>query len=232
MGALVERVKLSLLVHGNGVPDNFKNNSIWFYEQYSKSTPEVLNIKITDVIPGAFYFFHYKDNSNWMKWAPVFVADYKRFSNKIIIFAVNLNMIPLEVRVMIFDKYIIEKDFDVSNFLKVDYNGMYNELRTLGFEYALMEFDALRLEIVHRIHLNLLPRFLYHQHPQNVYDPKKLVEIWSAKIGSRDQRHKEMMVSSIEEFYDIENEISEKYDVLRSKIQRIRTNAIKYGKLK
>lgn len=232
MGILAEKVKLSLLVYGNGVPDNFKKNSLYFYEMYQKSTPEVKNIKRENIIPGGFYFFHYKDNSNWLKWAPVFVADYKKFSNKIIIFAVNLNMIPLEVRVLLFDKFITERDFDKDNYLKVDYAGMYNELRSLGFEYALMEFDAIRIDTVHKIHLELLPRFLYHQHPKNVYDPKKLNEIWSVKIGTRDQRHKEMMISTLEDFYKIDTEISEKFDVLRNKIMRIRNNAIKYGKIK
>jgi len=41
-----------------------------------------------------------------------------------------------------------------------------------------------------------------------------------------------MMISSIEDFYNIDTEISEKYDVLRDRIMRIRNNAIKYGKLK
>lgn len=232
MGILSEKVKLALLVNGNGIPDNFKNNSLWFYEQYSKSTDSVKNINVKDVFPGGFYFFQYQDSSNWMKFAPVFVADFKKFSNKIIIFALNLNMIPLEVRVMIFDKFITDRDFEKNDFLKVDYVGLYNELRSLGFEYALMEFDALRLAIVHRIHLDVLPRFLYHQHPINKYDPKKLTEIWSAKIGDRDKRHQEMMQASIEDFYKIDEEISEKYDVLRNKIMRIRNNAIKYGKLK
>lgn len=230
MGPLSERVKLALLVNGDGIPDNFKRNSLWFYEQYQKSTPDILNVKVSDIYPGGFYFLHYRDDSNWLKWAPVFIADFRKFSNKIIIFAVNFNFIPLELRVMIFDKYITEKDFERDSFLKVDYTGIYNELKTLGFEYALMEFDALRVNFAHKIHLELLPRFLYHQHPKNVYDPKKLIEIWSAKLETRDQRHKELMMASIDDFYKVEEEISEKYDVLRSRIQRIRTNAIKYGK--
>ena len=41
-----------------------------------------------------------------------------------------------------------------------------------------------------------------------------------------------MMQASIEDFYKIDEEISEKYDVVRNKIMRIRNNAIKYGKLK
>lgn len=231
MGELRERVKLSLLVYGNSIPDNFKNNSLFFYEKYQKSTPEVKSMAVTDIVPGGFYFLHYTDSSNWLRWAPVFVADYKKFSNKIIIFAINFNLIPIEVRVLLFDKFIAEDDFEKNNLLKVDYQGIYNELRKLGFEYALMEFDAIRVNLVHKIKLDLLPRFLYSQHPKNTYDPLKLMQIWEVKIENRDQRHKEMMISSLDEFYDINNEISEKYSVLKNHIQRLRSNMIKYGKL-
>ena len=41
MGVLLDKLNLSLLVNGNGVPDNFKNNSIYFYEKYQTSTEEV-----------------------------------------------------------------------------------------------------------------------------------------------------------------------------------------------
>lgn len=230
MGELAERVKINLLVNGNGIPDNFKNNSLFFYNKYNKSDEFVTSVSVNDILSGGFYFFHYLDESNWMKYSPVFVSNYKKFSNKIVIFAINFNFIPLEIRTMIFDKYISEEDFVKNKYLKVDYKGVYDELRRLGFEYAMIEFDALRVKLVHKIHLDLLPRFLYSQHPKNVYDPKKLIQIWDAKIANRDQRHKEMMLASIDEFFDINNEISEKYSVLRDHVTRIRRNINKYGK--
>lgn len=229
MSELSERVKLSLLVYGNGVVENFKNNSLYFYELYGKSTPEFTNISISNIFPGGFYFFHYLDDSNWMKWSPVFVGDYKKFSDKIVIFCVNFNLIPLEVRVLLFDKFITEKDFENDAFLKVDFEGIYNELRKLGFEYALMEYDASRIQIVHKVSLNLLPRFLYHQHPKNKYDPEKLLEIWETKIKTREQRHQEMTLALINEFFDVNSEISDKYGVLKKHIQRLQNNIRKYG---
>ena len=57
MSELSERVKLSLLVHGNGVVENFKNNSLYFYDLYQKSTPEFHNISVSNIEPGAFIFF-------------------------------------------------------------------------------------------------------------------------------------------------------------------------------
>ena len=230
MGELIETIKLSLLAYGDGIPDNFKNNSLFFYEKYQKSGQDVLSINIGEINPGGFYFFTYLDDSNWMKFSPVFVADYKKLNNQIVVYAVNFNFVPIEIRTMIFDKYITEKDFELNSYLKTDFQGMYAEIRKLGFEYALMEFNAVQLVRVHRIHLELLPRFLYSQHPINIYDPKKLYSIWSAKIANRDQRHKELASSLLSDFYDINNEISEKYDVLNGHIKRMQTSMTKYGK--
>lgn len=229
MGALIDRVKQSLLINGNGVVENFKNNSLYFYNLYTKSIKDFKTISIRDISPGAFYFFHYKDSSNWMQYSPVFVADYRDMGNRIVLFCINFNFVPLEIRALIFDKYITETDFEKDNYLKVDLEGVYNELRRTGFEYALMEFSAERIQLVHKVSLSLLPRFLYHQHPINKYDPKKLVSIWQAKIEKREQRHQEMTMSLLSDFYDINNEISEKYDALKGHIQRIQNNIRKYG---
>jgi len=232
MSELSDRVKLSLLVHGNGIVDNFKNNSLYFYDLYQKSTDNFKAISVNDIFPGGFYFFHYLDDSNWLKWSPVFVADYRKFSNRIILFAINFNLIPLEIRVLLFDKFITDKDFEKDKndtFLKVDFEGVYNELRKLGFEYALMEYDVSRIELVHKVGLNLLPRFFYHQHPKNKYDPNKLMDIWEVKLEKREKRHKEMALSILSEFYDVNSEISEKYNVLKNHIKRLQSNINKYG---
>lgn len=224
---LSELVKVNVKTYGNDVVDTFKNNSLYFLDLYNKSIDDFKTVSKKDVFPGGFYFLHYHDDSNWMKYSPVFIAGYKKLSNKIIILAVNLNFIPLQVRVLLFDKFITQKDFEMDKndtFLKVDYEGVYNELRKLGFEYALMEFDASRIELAHKVSLLLLPRFLYHQHPINKYDPDKLMSIWEAKIENREQRHKEMTLAILSDFYDVNNEISEKYDVLKGHIQRIRRN--------
>ena len=59
MGDLLERVKLSNLVNGNGIADNYKNNSFYFYQKYRKSDKEVTAIPLSKIQPGRFYFFHY-----------------------------------------------------------------------------------------------------------------------------------------------------------------------------
>jgi hypothetical protein len=108
-------------------------------------------------------------------------------------------------------------------------NTLYDELRKQGFEYSIMEFDAIRINMAHLIHLDLLPRFIIAGHPKNVYDPKKLVSIAKAKAAKSNLRHAEMMNSSINEFYKISKEIPEKYVALRKHILRLQANAVKYN---
>lgn len=229
MGELVERVKLSNLVHGNGIVDTFKNNSLFFYNKYRKSDKEVTSISVGKMRMGGFYFLHYKDDSNWMKYAPIFTIDFKKFGNMIVVFGVNFNFIPLEIRVSIFDKFMVEKDFEDDRDLKVDYQGVYDELRKYGFEYAITEFNTSQIVSVHKIDMSLTPRFLYHQHPINKYDPKKLYEIMLAKISDRDERHKEMTSVFIKDLYEATDDILENYTLLKDHIKRVQTSYKKYG---
>lgn len=229
MGELSERVDIRMLVDSNGLVENFKNNSLFFYDKYNKSDKDVPSISINNIQIGGFYHFQYLDDSNWMKWSPVFVTNYKKISNQIILFCVNFNFIPLEIRIFLFDKFIKYEDFEKDNLLKVDYEGMYNELIKYGYEYALVEYNLSQVKIVHKISMNLLPRFLISQHPKNKYDPSKLFEIWSVKINDKNKRNQEIMKSMINDFYDINGEISEKYILLKDHIKRLQNSYKKYG---
>ena len=224
MGALEERVKLSLLVHGNGLEDNFRNNSLELMDKWSKSDDMYKAIDVNSIKTGGFYFLQYKDPSAWMQYSPVFVVDYKKFDNKIIIFGVNLNFIPLQIRSAIFDPYFKDEFFEKDTFLKVTYDGMYKELIKWGFEYALMEYNAIQVFRTHKIHMSQIPRFLYSQHPKAKYDPQKLMQIWHKKLETRDKRHDEMTKALISDFYEMDGKIKEQYQSLKGHIQRIQNS--------
>lgn len=230
MGVLLEQVKLSNLVNGNGIADNFKKNSLFFYEKYSKSDNEVESISVGKIQVGKFYFFHYMDDSNWMQYSPVFVSDFRKFGNLIIILAINFNFIPLEVRVSIFDKYIKDQNLEKNMPLTVNYEGVYKELLRYGFEYSLVEYNLSQIKYAHNIHMSLLPRFLYSQHPINKYDPSKLYEIWKAKLGDRKERDAEMSKSILSDFYKATDDIMENYNMLKGHISRVMKSLDKYGK--
>ena len=204
MGELVDRVGIRMLVHGDGLADNFKNNSLYFYDKYQKSDKDVSSISIKDIKPGGFYHLHYLDSSNWMMYSPIFVTNFKKIGKYTIIFGVNFNF-------------------------KVDYNGMYSELIKYGFEYAIVEYNAQQIKLVHKIHMESIPRFLISGHPKNKYDPGKLFDIWKAKIADKDKRNQEIMKATMDDFYDARGEINEKYVLLKGHIQRIQNNMKKYG---
>lgn len=229
MGELVERVKLALLVYGNGIEENFRNNSMFMVDKYSKTDEMVTAVDVSAIEPGAFYFFQYLDDSNWMRYSPVFVAGYKKFGNQIVVFAINFNFIPLEIRPMMFDDYLLPENFEKNIPIKTEYEKTYQELLRVGFEYSLMEYNAIQIKRVHRIHMEMLPRFLFSQHPKATYDPNKLMQIWTKKLETKRERDQEMMKAMIEEFYEVDKDISGKYKVLKDHIKRLQKSAKKYG---
>jgi N-acetyl-anhydromuramyl-L-alanine amidase AmpD len=106
---------------------------------------------------------------------------------------------------------------------------MYAELIKYGFEYALVEYNAIQIKLVHKISVETVPRFLIAAHPKNKYDPGKLFDIWKAKIGDKSKRNQEIMKSMIDDFYDVRGQINEKYVLLKDHIKRIQNSAKKYG---
>ena len=222
MSELLERVKLSNIVNGNNIIDVFKKNSLFLFESLKTSNDDIKALSIKDIKIGGFYFIHYNDKSDWMKYSPIFVVDFKQFNSLNILLAVNFNFIPLEIRVSIFDKYIKESDFDKDNYLKVNYQGMYSELIRYGFEYALVEYNILSILLCHKISLDILPRFLYSCHPIIKYDPGKLYSIWLSKIKTRDKRNNDISKTLISDIYNLSNDINENYNQLKEHIKKIK----------
>jgi hypothetical protein len=240
MGVLNELVNYQVKVEGGDKASNFKINSLYFFNKYRKSDKFVERIPVAKIRTGGFYFLHYLDDSNWMKWSPVFAVSVKRFDNLIILYAINLNFIPIEIRVKIFDKLFSEKDFqgaspgdpwkkDVYS-RKFNFENIYKELVRYKIQYSVMEFNVSQIKIAHKIHLSELPKFLYSQHPKNKYDPKKLIQIWNKKAKDSNSRDKEMSQLVVNEMYDIGKEISDKYVILKDHIKRLQSSFRKYGR--
>ena len=129
-----------------------------------------------------------------------------------------------------FQEFFSEKDFDEDKALPTEFTSTYNELLRYGFEYAIMEYNVAQMNFVHRINMKKVSQFLYAGHPINKYDPRKLYDIWKVKIKTKYQRNQEMSQALISDFFDISNEISDKYEVLEKHIKRLQTSLSKYGR--
>ena len=180
---------------------------------------------------GYFYHFVYEDSSNWMKYCPVFVCDFKYIKSTIILLAINLNFIPMEYRVLFFDKFYDKKNVDSNNSIKCSYSSVYDALRSIGYEYSLVEYDVKLLQMIHMIDMKLVPRFLMSGDPINKYDPKKLYSIANTKLPNSEKRDNAIKKATLDDFYSINKEIDESYNILKNHIKRLQTNEKKYGNL-
>jgi hypothetical protein len=239
MAELLERVKLSLLVNGNGITENFINNSKYFAEQYTSSSEGVKNVPVSAIKFGYFYHLAYRDPSNWMQYSPILAVEYKKFGNMIILLAVNLNFIPLELRTTIFDNFMKKDHFEKNIPLSVSYTGVYNELSKYGFEYSLVEYNVAQIHLAHQIDMDIVPRFLYAGHPKTFttfidtksvkYNPEALYKLYVTKLATKDQRDQEMKASLLSDFYNASDDIMQNYQALKGHIDRLQKSAQKYG---
>ncbi len=226
MGILLEKIKS----FGGNIADNYKKNTLDFYNKYSKSSKEVLNIPVSKIQLGGFYFLHYQDDSNWMKHSPIFAVEVKKFNKEKILMAINFNFIPLEIRALIFDKYMTKNNFDDNALLDVSFEGVYNILKIYSLSYALVEYNLSQVKLVHKIEMSQVPQFLYSGSPVNKYDPIKLYSIMKKKLETAEKRDQEMMQLVLSDLYDISNDIKENYEVLKKHVERVKNSYTKYGK--
>lgn len=229
MGELLERSKLGALVYGAGTSENYENNSLYFYEKFSQSDKFVTNVNPASIQLGGFYHLHYMDDSNWMKYSPIFTVDYKAFGNNLLIFGINMNFIPIEVRISLFDKFMVEEDFEKDRLLNVNFQGAYSGLSSFGFEYAIVEYNVAQIKLAHKINMDKVPRFLYAGHPKNKYDPGNLYSIWNAKLGNRDKRNEDMTKLTMDKFTDMNKELDGELFTLKNHVERVRRSMSKYG---
>lgn len=225
MGVLMQQIDLE---SKKDYAQYYKNNTLEIYNLYQNPDNRIEFIDTSNIVDGRFYNFFYYDESNWMRYSPVLFIDSKRFEDRLIGYAINFNFIPLEIRSAMLDTYI--NDFvDNSQLSWLNFENAYKLLLKFGYEYALVEYDMKRVETVCEISFELLPKFLYSSYPSNKYDPQKLYSIWLKKLETRELRHQELIKSTIEDFYDMKTEITEKFEALENHVKRLQRNVKKFG---
>lgn len=204
----------------------FKENSTKFFNLYQKPDGELVRgVPMDSLIEGRFYFIIYKDDSNWMKFAPIFFIDHAIYKSIKIFYGVNLNFLPLEIRVNAFDNVYDPNKPDC--FRGINFEKAYKLLLKFGFEYGINEFDSRRIQRIYEIDMSNLADFIMSGYPANKYDPKKLYDIWEKKLETKEARHQAFIQATLQTFYDTENAVGEP-DVLKDRIKRIQAGTKKY----
>lgn len=213
MGYFNEKYKLSLLLNGNGVLDNYVNNTNYFYSQYQKTSKDILSIKMEQMFIGYFYFIlNNIDSEPYMKYCPIFVVDFRKVNNIIVVFAINFNIIPVDIRPYIVDEMIDKNIFDNNQRVDITYEKAYNILLKYGFEYSIVEYLPQDIVRVHKISMNILPRFICSGYPIVKYDHRKLYNIWMNALKTRDKRYNEMKYKLVSELEIVKKNMNENYN--------------------
>jgi len=233
MGDLREKIKENI-EKNSGLSNYFKKNSLEFYELYNNPDNKIIKpVNIAKMGIGGIYFIYYKDESNWMRYSPILMTDHR--DNRLL-FGVNLNFLPLEQRTNLFES-IIEDINDENNkqptntkpFQFITFETIYKKLIRFGFEYSLVEYSLDRIAGAFEISFTYLDKWIYSNHPNNIYDPIKLYDIWSKKLKNRPERHKEMITRLVEDFYNITDDLIEESQALQDHLKRLKRNQEKYG---
>lgn len=216
-----------------GIPKFFKENCLSYYKLYKDPDNDIVSpISVSNMYNGGIYFIYYKDESNWMQLSPILCADIR---DKRIIFGINFNFLPLEIRMDLFDDMVIDLENNnkqgngMTPFNFMSFEMAYKKLLRRGFEYAIVEYDISRIVRVFEIKYDNLPTWIYSQHPKNIYDPNKLYSIWAAKLKNRPERHKDLISKLVEDFYNVTDELIDNSTALKGHFQRLKRNHDKFG---
>lgn len=208
------------------IPTFYKNNTILLLNKYKNPDNTCKVVPISDIFNGGIYFVLYLDESNWMRYSPIFVVEYKM---KKMVFAVNFNFIPLEIREAFFNSLIINLT-DNRQLSEVSLETVYKMLIRYGFEYSIVEYDINRIKVVYQIDISLLPNFIYSGHPKNKYDPLKLYDIWAKKLADKEERHQQMTKTLLTDFYEAKSDLDSEFGIMKEHFKRFKRNQDKYGK--
>ena len=193
------------------------------------------------IMIGKFYMIKYDYNGNKL-WCPIFVIDdrYKPDIQKRIIYAINIDYLPYNYRILIFDMLFTAFentiDYNKNNHpdrsLKVDFQTMYNMLKNNGqYDYAITAFDYLKIvgadkgtPIIFEVSTRFLSRFVFIN-TKNV----NLKLMKNLMVVTNDLTTKDKLKSIIEIYESIKDDFSpeeqkEYYKKIRSIEKKYKLN--------
>jgi hypothetical protein len=156
----------------------FNKSVKWIYQLTKTGTARV---SPNNFIKGKFYFITYDSkkinkSSRMEQMVPIVFVDYKENIDSRVLYILNLNFIPLNIKEAIFANY-----FQGSN--NINYSSMYTFLLKYGAEYAIRE---IRVELLENIYSVSDEDAIYlitaNTKALTGVDEKKLSDIWLTKL--------------------------------------------------
>ena len=225
MGILIRRMKARRAAGGRLGEDSTK----WLIDHIKKPNDKtVKEVTPNDITPGKLYFLFYDlaaalKSSKLEQFSPILALRKGIVKQQPILWGFSLNFLPERVKVNWFDQVLerffkgaLSTDLEVEPTdkpLDVTFEGVYKTLASIGFEYAIREFRLDLINKVYEIDISELDRFVSVDTQQftNV-DPKKLIEIWLAKLDEGEARLRQIKENVLTDFKTVDAELNVSFD--------------------
>lgn len=182
------------------VPNYTNESTKWLFNKIRNTDNKFIKTNLADLNIGGFYFMVYdksgiNKSSKMEQFVPFMIVDYNPNIDKRVLWILNLNFIPLNIKEAFFTNFLKRYDNVLENNSKqktinseiplsnINYENMFDETLQYGIDYSIRE---IRLELVNELYqvstdnLHLLTT-LNTQLITGV-DEKKLSEIWITKL--------------------------------------------------
>jgi hypothetical protein len=172
----------------------------WLLTKIRDTNNKFIKVPPKDFTIGKFYFMTYdlksiNKSSKLEQLVPMLLVDYNPLIDSKVLWIMNFNFIPLNIKEAFFIKFIqkfnkiLENNslkktvLDESPLPNINYETLWNELIKLGIDYSLRE---IRVELIQDLY-NITTDDLHLLTTQNTQaltgvDEKKLNEIWISKL--------------------------------------------------
>lgn len=200
---------------------------------------KVLPINLSKIEKGKFYFVMYDisgKSSKMEQYNPLFVIDWTTIDNKKYLFGININFIPVAIRVVIFNQIFnsdLKKFDDVNDnidkqdpIIGMSFGKVYKLLKSIGFEWAIRKFDACKLNKSYAIDMNSVKEFITMSTARITgVDDGKLLEIWKSKIVKQEQREVELIKELLGDYKEMEKELNKSIQTITEKEEMLYKSA-------
>ncbi len=221
------------------VPNYPTQSTKWLSNKVKDRDSKFTKVSINDFKIGNFYFMSYdlkgiNKSSRLEQLVPMLLVDYNPVIDSKVLWIMNLNFIPLNIKEAFFTKFLTNFDKTLENnstkksvseessLIGINYDTMWNETIKFGIDYSLRE---IRVELISDLYL-VSTDYLHFLTTQNTQaltgvDEKKLNEIWTTKLKteSLEDRIDEKNVKS--DYEKILKELQETFKFLDKKLKEI-----------
>ena len=149
-----------------------KNSTDLIFNLKNNNDNDFKQISVKELNLGRFYLIKYNYNGNKI-WCPIFTLDYKVNKNKNLLYAININYLPITYRILFFNlmfdrfnSYVNEnKDIDdvrdQHRFKEISFENIYKLLKGSGsYEFCITAYDIMKIDKLFISSTNIAHRFI------------------------------------------------------------------------